>query len=157
MCEDVRWKVITGSRDLLLPFSGRVLTRQFADVFDHCMEQRVANVSSFSPLWRCILDLELCAVAEMAQRLQAFGSRVIKYDGDSDFKPFADLTVADALNIFLERVHHVSNHGATLVGWLLTDDISKVFAATALGAGLATLGSAIVIRAGLQAKEDHNE
>ncbi|CAO1661351.1 MULTISPECIES: hypothetical protein [Salinicola] len=47
--------------------------------------------------------------------------------------------------------------GATLVGWLLTDDISKVFAATALGAGLATLGSAIVIRAGLQAKEDHNE
>jgi len=47
--------------------------------------------------------------------------------------------------------------GATLVGWLLTDDISKIFGATALGAGLATLGSAIVIRAGLQAKEDRNE
>ena len=78
MCEDVRWKAITGSRDLLLPFTGRVLTRQFADVFDHSMEQRVANVSSVSPPWRCVLDLELCAVADMTQRLQTFGSRVCK-------------------------------------------------------------------------------
>ena len=48
-CEEIRWKVFSGSRDLIPPFAGRVLSRKSPEGYDHCCEQRVASLSSFRP------------------------------------------------------------------------------------------------------------
>ena len=34
-CEEVRWRVFSGSRDLVVPFAGRVLTRESPEGWDH--------------------------------------------------------------------------------------------------------------------------
>jgi hypothetical protein len=77
-CAELRWKVISGSRDLLLPFRGRVLTRESPEGYDHCLEQRVASLSNFTPLVWTVLDMELCEMAMITQRLAAYGPRCVK-------------------------------------------------------------------------------
>ena len=69
MCGEVKWRVYSGSRDLAVPFAGRVMTRASPEGFDHCCEQRVASLSSFRPLWQTVLDMELCAMATITRRL----------------------------------------------------------------------------------------
>ena len=71
MCEGVEWRVFSGSRGMTCPFAGRVLTRQSPEGYDHCCEQRVASLSSFRLIYHTVLDMELCAMATITQRLSA--------------------------------------------------------------------------------------
>ena len=45
-CSETRWRVFTGSRDLEVPFTGRVLTREAPGGYDHCCQIQVASLHS---------------------------------------------------------------------------------------------------------------
>ncbi len=76
-----------------------------------------------------VLTSEPVNIEAIKKVIDQYGSRVILADIDSDFHPFAGHTVADALNVFIERLHHVSTHGDTQVGWLYVGWKAPKFAA----------------------------
>ena len=77
-CAGLRWRVFTGSKELYVPFAGRILTRAAPGGYDHCCQQEVVSLSSYRPIWQAVLDRELCGVAGMVRRLQSFGPRAVK-------------------------------------------------------------------------------
>ncbi len=77
-CEEVRWNVFSGSRDLVIPFQGHVMTRESPEGYDHCCEQRVASLSTFRPIWQTVLDMELVEMTIITHRLAAYEPRCVK-------------------------------------------------------------------------------
>jgi len=75
---DFRFRVFTGSEDLVIPFEGRILRKPAPGGFDHCARQAVVSLISKRPIYQTILDMELLEVAQMILKFSSFSRAVVQ-------------------------------------------------------------------------------